>query len=168
MHTWSKFKQILIGPTTGFCLFNRPQTPEIKPSLCKRCRKCLSGQIHTEHKAAFTESAGLSAEQIVLSQSESMALDVDCRMWAHWCHEKASLVAVSGGGTEAGYKCPLVFLSSGAVEKEEEEGALGFCERVSLCFVLSDTHVWVNSLVPTKQQNGSKLVFKRASLPGWP
>lgn len=30
--------------------------------------------------------------------------------------------------------------------------------RLARCFVLSDTHVWVNSPVPTKLENGSNLV----------
>lgn len=52
--------------------------------------------------------------------------------------------------------CLSCSLSGG---KEEEEGVVEFfCVRLTLCFVLSDTHVWVNSPVPTKRENGSNLV----------
>lgn len=42
--------------------------------------------------------------------------------------------------------------------KKKKECSGFFCVCFTLCFVLSDTHVWVNSPVPTKQENGSNLV----------
>lgn len=82
---------------------------------------------------------------------------------------KSPLVAVSGGGTEAGYKWPFVCLQSGLRKGRRRKSALGFFVCVSLSALCSLTPM-CGSIAPFPQSRRMAVILlcERSTLPRWP